>query len=112
MAEKNEKLMPRGLIPSPPEVLAAAKKYTVPERKGLPRSIPALDILRQGLCAVGYSDILVDYRMREDSVTASKTKMIGPQWRIYREVLGFGVFRSAFYLFTWGMNGLKKYRKI
>ena len=48
MAEKNEKLMPRGLIPSSPEVLAAAKKYTVPERKGLPRSIPALDILRQG----------------------------------------------------------------
>ena len=89
MAEKNEKLMPRGLIPSSPEVLAAAKKYTVPE-----------------------SDILVDYRMREDSVTASKTKMIGPQWRIYREVLGFGVFRSAFYLFTWGINGLKKYRKI
>lgn len=36
MAEKNEKLMPRGLIPSSPEVLAAAKKYTVPERKGLP----------------------------------------------------------------------------
>ena len=28
MAEKNEKLMPRGLIPSSPEVLAAAKKYT------------------------------------------------------------------------------------
>ena len=111
MAEKNEKLMPRGLIPSSPEVLAAAKKYTVPER-GAARSIPALDILRQGLCAVGYADILVDYRMREDSVTASKTKMIGPQWRIYREVLGFGVFRSAFYLFTWGMNGLKKYRKI
>ena len=71
-----------------------------------------LDILRQGLCAVGYADILVDYRMREDSVTASKIKMIRPQWHIYREVLGFGVFRSAFYLFTWGINGLKKYRKI
>ena len=35
MAEKNEKLMPRGLIPSSPEVLAAAKKYTVPESPAL-----------------------------------------------------------------------------
>lgn len=70
-----------------------------------------LDVLRQGLCAVGYADILVDYRMRDDSVTASKTQMIRPQWRIYRDVLGFGVFRSLFYIFTWGINGLKKYKR-
>lgn len=71
-----------------------------------------LDIMRQGLCCMGYDDILVDYRMRDDSMTASKTKMIKPQWRIYREVLHFNVFKSAFYLFSWAMNGLKKYRKL
>ena len=42
MAEKNEKLMPRGLIPSSPEVLAAAKKYT--GKEGAARSIPALAV--------------------------------------------------------------------
>lgn len=69
-----------------------------------------LDIMKQGLCAQGYADILVDYRMRDDSMTASKTKMIKPQWRIYREVLGVNLFKSAFYLFSWGINGLKKYK--
>lgn len=68
-----------------------------------------LDIMRQGLCARGYADILVDYRIRGDSMTASKTKMIRPQWRIYREVLGFGALRSAFYLCSWALNGIKKY---
>ncbi|MCM1321736.1 MAG: glycosyltransferase family 2 protein [Bacteroides sp.] len=70
-----------------------------------------LDIMEQGLCAVGFPDVLVDYRMRADSMTASKTKMIKPQWKIYREVLHFNFFKSAFYLFLWGINGLKKYKK-
>lgn len=70
-----------------------------------------LDIMEQGLWAVGFSDVLVDYRMRADSMTASKTKMIKPQWKIYREVLHFNFFKSAFYLCSWGINGLKKYKR-
>lgn len=71
-----------------------------------------LDILQQGFVSYGYDDILVDYRMRDDSMTASKTKMIKPQWRIYREILHYNPIKSLFYLFTWGMNGLKKYKRI
>lgn len=70
-----------------------------------------LDIARQGLCAVGFPDILVDYRMRADSVTASKRKMVRPQWRIYREVLRLGFLRSAFYMLCWALNGVRKYSK-
>lgn len=69
-----------------------------------------LDIMKNGLCAMGYKDVLVDYRMRDDSMTASKTKMIKPQWNIYRKVLKMNVFSSAWYLFCWGMNGLLKYK--
>lgn len=69
-----------------------------------------LDIMGQGLCAVGFPNILVDYRMRANSVTASKWKMIRPQWRIYREVLSLGFFRSAFYLCSWALNGVRKYK--
>ena len=58
----------------------------------------------------GYNDVLVDYRMRDDSMTASKTKMIKPQWNIYRKVLKMNVFASAYYLFCWGINGLLKYK--
>lgn len=69
-----------------------------------------LDIMKNGLCAMGYKDVLVDYRMRDDSMTASKTKMIKPQWKIYRKVLKMNVFSSAWYLFCWGMNGVLKYK--
>lgn len=69
-----------------------------------------LDIMGQGLCAVGFPEILVDYRMRRDSVTASKWKMVKPQWKIYRDVLHFNFFKSAFYLCSWAVNGVKKYK--
>lgn len=69
-----------------------------------------LDIMKQGLSAIGYADILVNYRMREDSLTASKKKMIYPQWNIYRNVLKMNVFVSLFYLFSWAVNGVLKYK--
>lgn len=69
-----------------------------------------LEIMKNGLCALGYKDVLVDYRMRDDSMTASKTKMIKPQWNIYRKVLKINPITSAWYLFCWGLNGLKKYK--
>jgi glycosyltransferase involved in cell wall biosynthesis len=69
-----------------------------------------LEIMKNGLTAFGYGDVLVDYRMRDDSMTASKKKMIKPQWNIYRKVLKMNVFSSTYYLFCWGMNGLKKYK--
>ncbi len=70
-----------------------------------------LDVMKQGVVAVGYSDVLVDYRMRSDSLTASKRKMIYPQWRVYREVLHLGIFKSLWYMFHWAVNGLVKYHK-
>jgi len=71
-----------------------------------------LNIMEQGLAAMGYDDILVDYRMRDDSLTASKKRMIGPQWNIYRNVLGMNPLKSAFYLLTWAVNGVLKYRRV
>lgn len=71
-----------------------------------------LDIMVQGLAAMGYDDILVDYRMRDDSVTASKRRMIVPQWNIYRKVLGMGIIRSGFYMMSWAINGILKYRRV
>lgn len=70
-----------------------------------------LDILKQNLVAVGFEDIIVDYRMRENSMTASKMKMIKPQWGVYRKVLRMNWFMSFYYLTCWGLNGLRKYRK-
>jgi glycosyltransferase involved in cell wall biosynthesis len=71
-----------------------------------------LNIMKQGLTAVGYDDILVDYRMRDDSLTASKRKMIYPQWNIYRNVLKMNPLQCSFYLLAWAINGVFKYRRV
>lgn len=70
-----------------------------------------LDILKQGFVALGYDDILVDYRMRSDSITASKKKMIVPQWNVYRKIYHLNFFVSCIYLLSWAWNGFRKYRK-
>jgi glycosyltransferase involved in cell wall biosynthesis len=70
-----------------------------------------LDIMKQGLFAIGYDDILVDYRMRDDSLTAEKKKMIYPQWNIYKNVLKMNFLMSSFYLLSWAINGVFKYRR-
>ncbi len=69
-----------------------------------------LEIMKNDLSAFGYSDILVDYRMRDDSITANKIKMLRPQWNIYRKVLKLNIMLSTYYLLCWGINGLKKYK--
>ena len=68
-----------------------------------------LDILSLGFLCRGFSDVLVDYRMREDRLTSSKLKMIKPQWNVYRKYLKLGFFKSVKYLFFWALNGIKKY---
>lgn len=70
-----------------------------------------LDIMHQGHVAVGFPHILADYRMRSDSVTASKYRMIIPQWRVYRKVLHLSYIESVWHLVHWGVNGLIKYRR-
>jgi glycosyltransferase involved in cell wall biosynthesis len=70
------------------------------------------DIMKHGLKAVGYDDILVDYRMRDDSLTASKKNMIYPQWNIYKNVLKMNFLLSSLYLLSWAINGAFKYRRI
>jgi glycosyltransferase involved in cell wall biosynthesis len=71
-----------------------------------------LDIMKQGLVAVGYDDILTSYRMRTDSLTASKLKIIKPQWNFYHHVFKMNVLQSFFYLCSWAINGVKKYGKL
>ena len=68
-----------------------------------------LDITKQDLIAIGYDDILVNYRIHRNSLTASKKKMIKPQYNIYHRVLGMNALKSIYYLCSWALNGIKKY---
>lgn len=68
-----------------------------------------LAILKKVDYAYGIQEPLAIYRMRKDSVSRSKRKLIPYVWKIYRDVEGFGVVKSSYYFFHWAFNGFKKY---
>ena len=61
--------------------------------------------------AYGNKEILVDYRIRKDSVTASKKKVIKPQWNVLRKVEKLSFVKSLYYLSCWAVISYFKYRK-
>lgn len=61
--------------------------------------------------AYGNTAILVDYRIRKDSVTASKKKVIKPQWNVLRKVEKLSLVKCVYYLSCWAVISYFKYRK-
>jgi glycosyltransferase involved in cell wall biosynthesis len=59
--------------------------------------------------AYGNKEILACYRMRSDSVTANKLKVIRPHWNVLRNVEQMPFLKSAFYLFCWACISIRKY---
>ena len=68
-----------------------------------------LAILKRVDYAYGIEEPLAIYRMRKDSVSRSKRKLIPYVWMIYRDVEGFDAIKSSYYFFHWAFNGFKKY---
>ncbi len=68
-----------------------------------------LSVLKDVDYAYGIAEPMAIYRMRRDSISRNKRKLIPYVWKIYREVEGFNVLISAYYLMHWALNGFKKY---
>ena len=58
-----------------------------------------LDLFKKCGAGYGINEPLVYYRIRKNSVSANKLKVIGFTWKIYRESEKIGLFKSI-YLFT------------
>lgn len=69
-----------------------------------------LDIVKLDDKAYGNQKILARYRVLANSTTGNKKKLIGKQYKFYREYLKLGVVKSTINLVRWGLMGLKKYR--
>lgn len=70
-----------------------------------------LKILKKIGSTKGILEPLVKYRMRKNSVSSNKLKVVRYQWKIYREFEKLDVFRSAYYFAHYALNGIMKYRK-
>lgn len=62
--------------------------------------------------AYGNPQCLAAYRVFESSTTGNKKKLIGKQYRFYREYLKLNVIKSAVNTVHWGISGLKKYKRL
>jgi len=71
-----------------------------------------LSLLREHVdYAHGNPEILAAYRMRKNSVTANKSKMIVPHWNVLRKIERLSLVKSSYYISWWAWISFWKYIK-
>ena len=70
-----------------------------------------LEIVKKVGTVYGNQEVIASYRILSTQLTAKKSKMIKPQYKVYREIEHLGPFKSLYYLICWGIRGIIKYRK-
>ena len=70
----------------------------------------ALDILRAGHTAAGYTDVLMKWRYIDNSRSFNKKKSAVNRWRVYRNYLQLPLFKSVYVFLQYALAGFRKYR--
>ena len=70
-----------------------------------------LDIVKLEGFAVGNPEVLASYRVLSNSTTGKKVKLIGKQYKFYRDYLKQNPILSAMNVFRWGFAGIIKFHK-
>ncbi|CAM4334080.1 glycosyltransferase family 2 protein [Bacillus albus] len=68
-----------------------------------------LKILKQGHYAYGLDEVLSKYRKVENSISSKKFKMAKMNWKLYREIEGLSILRSAWCFVNYALNGVVKH---
>lgn len=69
-----------------------------------------LQYLKEIPFAYGIKEAQAIYRIRENSLSRNKSKLLKYQWQFYREVEKLNVFQSIYYMLQWMYRGFIKYR--
>ena len=67
-----------------------------------------LSLLRDGTCAHGLDEPLVEYRVHASSKSSRKLPSVLAQWRVYREFEGLSRLRALWYLGHYAVRGMLK----
>jgi teichuronic acid biosynthesis glycosyltransferase TuaG len=70
-----------------------------------------LDLLREGVKAVGCTETLAEWRLIRNSRSFDKRRSAAHRWDIYRNHLHFSRAHSLWLLAAYAVNGVKKYLK-
>jgi teichuronic acid biosynthesis glycosyltransferase TuaG len=76
-------------------------KFAVPNIRKRNDDALWLRILKIEKYIYGMPDVLVRYRVRTNSISSNKVKLIKYHWKLYREIEHLSIFRSAFHICWW-----------
>lgn len=62
-----------------------------------------LQMLKKEEYIYGQREVLMQYRLRENSVSSNKLDLIKYHWQLYREIEHLSVIRSIFHIGVWGI---------
>lgn len=71
-----------------------------------------ITLLKKGHIAYGIKEILVNYRVRENSVSSNKIKGAKRVWYLYFKVEKLGFFKSLYYFFFYALNAVTKKKNL
>lgn len=91
------------------DIETLGKKYMPKIRKRQDMGL-WLQYLKDIPYAYGIQETQAIYRIRENSLSRKKSKLLRYQWQFYREVEKLNVFQSAYYMLHWMYRGFMKYR--
>ena len=76
-------------------------KFEVPNIRKRNDDALWLQMLKKEKYIWGMPDVLMKYRIRKNSISSNKFKVIKYHWILYREIEHLNVFRSAFHICFW-----------
>lgn len=76
-------------------------KFEVPNIRKRNDDALWLQMLKKEKYIWGMPDVLMKYRIRKNSISSNKLKVIKYHWVLYREIEHLSVIRSAFHVFWW-----------
>ena len=76
-------------------------KFEVPNIRKRNDDALWLQMLKKEPYIWGMPDVLMRYRIRQNSISSNKFKLIKYHWYLYREIEHLNVFRSAFHVCYW-----------
>lgn len=77
-------------------------KFKVPNIRKRNDDALWLQILKKEEYMYGQKEILMEYRIRQNSVSSNKLSLIKYHWQLYREIEHLSVIRSVFHIVVWG----------
>lgn len=77
-------------------------KFKVPNIRKRNDDALWLQILKMEEYMYGQKEVLMEYRIRQNSVSSNKLSLIKYHWQLYREIEHLSVIRSVFHIAVWG----------